>query len=128
MHMNYLVEIVYLSLASILLLVLCINLTIQILNIYQVEKSLSIAVPSIDCKVFSESISYIISQLYIRKYQWIEAIQILQLTFKHKQSYDSFNKYSLSSLYHALAYTYRKSSKPMVAAYYTKLALSLNDK
>lgn len=122
--MDYFIEILYLSFAFVFILFLCIVLTIQVIDIYQVERSLHTFFRNTGQKISSESLAYAISQLYIKKCQWIEAIQILRSTLKQKQLHDSLNEYSLINLCNAVSCIYNKSGQHVAAAYYVQLACS----
>ena len=126
--MDYFIEILYLLFAFVFVLFLCIVLTIQIIDIYQVERNLHTFLRNTDQKIFGESLAYTISQLYTKKCQWIEAIQVLRLTLKRKQLQDSPNSYSLVNLCNTIGCIYDKSGQHLASTYYSQLAYSFKNK
>ena len=126
--MNYLIEIIYLLLALVFLLILSVNLTMQILNIYQIERNLRNCILARCSKTAYESLTYNISQIYIKKCQWIEAIQTLQFTLRKQKLYSNINGYSLANLCNALGYVYGRTHQYIAAKHYFRLALTFNPK
>nr|YP_009297627.1 hypothetical protein Hrvl_111 [Hildenbrandia rivularis]AOM67171.1 hypothetical protein Hrvl_111 [Hildenbrandia rivularis] len=124
--MNFTMENIYLLLTCVFLLILCINLTRQIVNICQVENYLYASQILKSRRQINESSVYIISDLFLKKNQIIEAIQALQNVLRYKQLHDSFNIYSLSNLSNSLGCIYSQVCKYSAAIYYFRLAVSYN--
>lgn len=130
--MSYSIEFIYLLVALIFLIIVSINITTQMFTIYISEDKIY--------KFFSSSKTLsdknnldvnVISDLLIKKSQWIEAIQVLKLTFVEKQTSIYLNSNDEAQLFKTLYFIYNKLQEPSIAQHYNRLILSkstVNDK
>ena len=128
MQINYNIEFIYLLLVFVFLLLLSINLTIQLLDIYYIEKKLNFLQSDLYNINKNESLTYILSNVYAKKCQWINSIHALQKAQTYKLSYDTNNIYSLANLNNAIGYIYKQLNKRRAAKYYFKRASNFNTK
>lgn len=128
MEMNHHIEFIYLLLVFVFLLLLSTNLTIQLLDIYYIEKKLHFLQLNLDNIYKNESLTYTLSNIYIKKRQWIDSIQALQKAQTYKLLHDINNIYSLSNLNNTISHIYKQLSKKKAAEYYCRRATNFNDK
>lgn len=125
--MSYSIEFIYLFLALIFLLIVSFNLTAHMLTIYVSENE-------INKFFFSQKTPFdknnfdinVISYLLIKKSQWIEAIQILKLTFLERQMLKYVESNEETKLLKNLYMIYNQLQEPSIARYYNKLVLLKN--
>lgn len=128
MEINYNIEFVYLLLVFVFLLLFSTNLTIQLLDISYTEKQLHFLQVNTDNTYKNESLAYVLSNAYAKKYQWINSIQTLQKAQTYKLLHDTNNIYSLANLNHAIGHIYKQLNKRKAAEYYFKRAINFNSK
>lgn len=128
MEINHQIEFIYLLLVFVFLLLLSINLTIQLLDIYHIEKKLHFLQLNLDNIYKNESLTYALSNIYIKKRQWINSIQTLQKAQTYKLLHDINNIYSLSNLNNTISHIYKQLSKGKAAEYYCRRAINFNNK
>lgn len=128
MKINYNIEFIYLFSVFVFLLLLSINLTIQLLDIQYTEKKLHFLQSNLDNLHKNESLTYILSNIYAKKYQWINSIQALQKARTYKSLHDNNNTYSLANLNNTIGCIYKQLNKRRAAEHYFKRAKNFNNK
>lgn len=128
MEIKHHIEFIYLLLVFVFLLLLSTNLTTQLLDIYYIEKKLHFLQLNSANIYKNESLTYALSNTYIKKRQWINSIQALQKAQTYKLLYDMNNIYSLSNLNNTISHIYKQLSKKKAAEYYCRRAISFNNK
>ena len=118
MKIDYNVEFIYLLSVFVFLLLLSINLTTQLFDIYYAENKLHFLQLNINHIHKNESLTYVLSNAYTKKCQWINSIQVLQKAQTYKLVHDMNNTYSLNNLNNAISQIYQQLNKRRAAEHY----------